>query len=78
MTRFKEAGNEAAFCDAQSAGMETTFWRLAREQPEQVAQDGRTDSALGGVARELIDGHVCRLVRFRRERVSSSKIRSDA
>jgi hypothetical protein len=34
LTRFKEAGIEAVFCDVQSAGMEATLRRLAQERPD--------------------------------------------
>jgi ribosomal protein S18 acetylase RimI-like enzyme len=34
LTRFKEAGVEAVFCDVQSAGMEATLRRLAQERPD--------------------------------------------
>jgi GNAT superfamily N-acetyltransferase len=33
LARFKEAGITAVFCDVQSAGMEATLRRLARERP---------------------------------------------
>jgi hypothetical protein len=34
LTRFKEAGIAAVFCDVQSAGMEATLRRLAHERPD--------------------------------------------